>query len=478
MVTALKDAIDRLGRVHPGAWFALTLAIRVLALAGVYLAYQQGLTTHRAEDDLPPPGSPVAFYQNRIGYYPIDMDEHIYDDIARNVAAGEGVVCDAGFMVSTPGEPILYVGGGYPYFLGGLYWAFGAGDQLPAFVIQTLLHALAVLPLFGAVARPYGRGPAALAALFYAFHPVLVPSPARIQTESLLVPLICAWLWAVSRMEVRRSVTWGDAIGLGVICGLMYHVRDTTVVMTGLTGLLLAWRALARPAVPMPTRAGLARAAAFGLVFAAIMAPWVVRNYQIWGRFLPLGCRGSMNSWVHNHPGLTVAFDNRVYEGPNPVDVFSPAIRDLPDEPARADRCMELFLEFAREQPEKVLGLMGVRFLMAALPVPVQVDSQSWVIWAVKWSAAIYTKGVLLLLLAIALARRPRALASSPLAFWLITILAWTALQSLGGPGMRFRLAVDPAVAAAVGVLAALAVGAVAPPAPAEPGATTGPALG
>jgi hypothetical protein len=188
-------------------------------------------------------------------------------------------------------------------------------------------------------------------------------------------------------------------------------------------------------------------------MFIVVCAPWTIRNYVHWHRFIPFSTKSGVNAWFFNHPGLKVEFGRRAVEGPQPVDIFDPQIQRLPDEAARNARLMEMFKEFVRENPEKFLGLCWMRFWMAILPA--RITSTSTTALMAAW----YAKGIPLVigcLAGIFSLRRLRDTKEPVAAVFLLLVVGyWQAIQTLAGPGLRYRLPVEPAWAVLVGIAVA-----------------------
>jgi hypothetical protein len=155
---------------------------------------------------------------------------------------------------------------------------------------------------------------------------------------------------------------------------------------------------------------------------------------------------------------LKAQFGRAAVEGPQPVDIFDPQIQGLPDEAARDARCMEMFKEFLRAHPGKFLGLCWMRFWMAILPARITSTSATALISA--W----YAKGIPLIvctaagLVALKNAARRKAPLGARCPAWIFPALIaayWQAVQTLAGPGLRYRLPVEPAWAVMVGIAAA-----------------------
>ncbi len=388
------------------------------------------------------PSSTIAVLQSRVQLRPLTEDEQCYDEMARNLAAGRGFVLDSRWLITTPGEPALYAGCTYPLFVAAVYRVFGSGRQLFVFVLQILLAAVAARWVFLSGRRVGGEVAGAVAAAFYALHPSLIWSSVAMMSESICVPLVAAFLYVLTG---SRSHPWRRPLTLAALMAALCLARSTFGFFVWVVaGLLMAeaW-AIERS---WPRR--LAPAAVFLLAFALICAPWTIRNFVHWHRFIPFSTKSGTNAWMHNHPGLQVEFGPRAIFGQQPIDIFDPRIQGLADEPTRDSVLMKMFLDFVATQPLKFLGLVWMRFWMAVLPVKITIES------ALASAAAWYGKGTVL---AVALAAAPfvrRSLVSRMLPALLLAGY-WILMQSLAGPGLRYRLPSEPAWALIIGGLAA-----------------------
>lgn len=392
---------------------------------------------------------PIDFLQRRVQLRPLTEDEHRYDEMARNLVAGRGFVLDSVWLVTTPGQPAMYAGCMYPLFVAAIYCMFGSGDQLPVFVVQILLHALAAYAIFLAATKVAGPRAGAAAAGFFSFHPTVIWSSLAMMSEAVAVPLVAVLAWLLID---RRA--WGPwrTCGIGVILACLCLTRSVFGLFVWVVAAWLLWES--RGARPWRRRA--AHPLVFLLAFVAVCAPWTWRNYVHWNRFIPFSTKSGATAWMHNHPGLKVEFGPAAVFGPQPIDIFDPKIQDLPDEAARDATLMAMFRDFVRRNPAKFLGLVWMRFWMAVLPVTV--TSKAWSAVASAW----YSKGAVIALLAIGVwTARPRlALRVLP---WTLFAAYWLALQSMAGSGMRYRLPAEPVWSCIVGVLGAVALAALWP---------------
>ena len=126
-----SDAIPsrKAGRVRqllcsPWTWASASLFVRLVVLATLpKTAHHLAIGQQTAL--APVPHGTIAFLQSRVLVAPLTEDEHEYDEIGRNVATGRGFVLDSQWLITTPGQPVMYAGFMYPAFVGVVYWVVG-----------------------------------------------------------------------------------------------------------------------------------------------------------------------------------------------------------------------------------------------------------------------------------------------------------------------------------------------------------------
>jgi 4-amino-4-deoxy-L-arabinose transferase-like glycosyltransferase len=257
-----------------------------------------------------------------LGYWtgkPLTHDEREYLALAANVAQGRG------FTSELPGEPAeapppgqpgpqrFGRAPGYPLFLAPLTVLdpdLRAG-RLPADVpaavqiAQALLGGLTIALLAAIVRRSAGDRAGAIAAWLAALFPPLVWMPAYALSEALYAPLALAAAWWLG------AITDGPSPGLPGAGG---HGRPAAIAVV-LAGLAAGAGALVRPAMLFflpfavlllvrrspAAGAGIRRAVLFGLVAAAAIAPWTLRNAAVHGRFVLIASEGGVTFWTGNH---------------------------------------------------------------------------------------------------------------------------------------------------------------------------------
>lgn len=403
--------------------------------------------------------TPLQILQRRTDFRQLDQDEGAYDNVAQNIAAGRGHRLDFSWMINTPGQPTMYAGAGYPLFVAAFYRVFGNGGQLPVFLAQIVLHALSVGLVALTAARLAGPWAGATAGAFLAFHPPLIWLSVAMMSENVMIPLVAVTLWLLLCAPRRWGGRWWlRPLALGLALGALAQTRSTFAAYIAVACLWLLiearkslprWRALLPPAVA-------------GLVFVAVCVPWAVRNHVIWGKFIPFSTKSGINAYFFNHDGMVVEFGPGAVDRLPPVNIFGPEIQNLPDEPARNEALRKLFQDFVREKPGKFAGLTWMRFWMALLPIQITSTSKLTLIgaWYAKGTALAAWLALAALLFTGRLKGRRLLWRLAPL---LLLLAMWQALQSLAGPGMRYRTPVEPGYAVLIGVAVAVVAALVLP---------------
>ena len=249
---------------------------RLLAAAGVALALRLAFS--------------FGYWTEKV----LTRDEREYLSLARGLASGRGFVYDAEIL-DDPGEPFGRAPG-YPAFLalagGGREVVHATPGTVKA--AQALIGAIGVL-LVGALARRVGGPRAGVAAAWLAaVYPPLVWISGYVFSEAVFWPLglFAALLVSRALAAADADVRRGAALA-AVATAACILVRPGTLTFLPLAAAMLAWRR------------GLVAAAIFAGLTAALMSPWMARNYAVHNRFVLVAADGGVTFWTGNHPQAT-----------------------------------------------------------------------------------------------------------------------------------------------------------------------------
>ena len=209
--------------------------------------------------------------------------------LARSIAEGRGFSSplfeDTG--VSAWLTPV------YPYLTAGVFKIFGVYSTASALVLlsfQCLVSAVNCLPLFYFARKLFGPVVATWSGWAWAFFPYAIYFPAERIWNTWLATLLFSILFLIT-LYMERSTRLTRWVVYGLFWGF---VALTDPVVLAAWPFMLAWvgfrmhRQKLRWALPLAISV---------LALVAFVAPWFVRNYVAFGRFIPF--RDTMGMEIH-----------------------------------------------------------------------------------------------------------------------------------------------------------------------------------
>lgn len=213
-----------------------------------------------------------------------------YEHMALNLLAGKGLL---------EGGNSAFLNAGYPLFVLAPVFAIFGHHLLAALFANALLCTVSAWLVY-LIAKQAGAGKLGrlLSAGIYAIY---LPSwiyAAYLSKENLMTPLMLAVVLLSLRCAYHPSARM--AISVGAVLGLLS--------ITGNSGLALsAVLAIALMISPLSFPRKLARLGLAGLVAMLVVAPWLIRNYQVLGAPV-LNTNGGFNLYLANNPAANGMF--------------------------------------------------------------------------------------------------------------------------------------------------------------------------
>lgn len=198
--------------------------------------------------------------------------------IGRAIATGRGFADPFGLPTGpTAWEPPLY-----PYLIAGVFRVAGVYTNTSALILLTLnsvFAALTCIPIFLIAKKCFSETVAVWSAWMWAILPFVMFYSTRWVWETSLAALLLATLfWLALQLENTQGLmTW---VAFGVLWGAAALVNTSLLAFLPASGL---WAWYRRAKVHKRSFAGVVLASVF---FAATIAPWLIRNYEIFGRFV------------------------------------------------------------------------------------------------------------------------------------------------------------------------------------------------
>jgi len=181
----------------------------------------------------------------------------------------------------------------YPYFVAGVFRVFGIYSTSSAFVLltfQALVSALNCLPIVYFARILFGQRVGLWSGWAWAFFPYAIYFPVERIWGTWLSTLLLSILFLIA-LHLEKSARLWHWIGFGLLWG--FTALTEPVVMTAWP-FMLGWSAYclyqrkSRWFLPMAS-------SVLGLLLA--VTPWFVRNYAIFGHFIPF--RDTMGMEIH-----------------------------------------------------------------------------------------------------------------------------------------------------------------------------------
>src|SRR5438552_378295 len=197
---------------------------------------------------------------------------------------GAAIVSGQGFSNPFGAQtgPTAWVSPLYPYLIGGVFRIFGTYSHASAFVLLTInsiFSALTCIPIFLIGRRIFSEKVAVGSAWTWALLPYVMFWCTRwVWETSFSALLLTSLFWLTLTMEDRAGLKpW---LAFGLLWGLAALASTVLVAFLPASG-LWAWYRRAKKYKPSLKGGGVAAA-----IFFACIAPWLVRNYRTFDKFI------------------------------------------------------------------------------------------------------------------------------------------------------------------------------------------------
>ncbi|HEY3617876.1 MAG TPA: glycosyltransferase family 39 protein, partial [Candidatus Sulfotelmatobacter sp.] len=198
--------------------------------------------------------------------------------VGRSIALGQGFSSPyEGNTGPTAWEPPLY-----PYLIGAVFKVFGIYTQASAWAllsINSLFATLTTIPIFFIARKSFDERVARWSAITWALCPYVWYWSVHWIWDTTFTPLVlaCLFLLALELQDWPGGRGW---ILFGALYGVGALANPSMLAFLPFSGLWI-WRQRYRRS--LPSFGGVALSS---LVFFLVLTPWVVRNYEVFGRFV------------------------------------------------------------------------------------------------------------------------------------------------------------------------------------------------
>jgi hypothetical protein len=346
--------------------------------------------------------------------------------VARSIALGQGFSNPYGDSTGpTAWEPPLY-----PFLMGGVFKIFGVYSTASAWVllgINSFFSALMCVPIFFIARRVLGERHALYAAWTWALLPYEMYWAIHWAWDTTFSPCVLACVFWIS-LELVEWDSWKGWAIFGALWGVLALSNPSTLSFLPFCGL---WIWYQRSKNGLRSFGGVTLAS---LVFFLCLAPWLVRNYQTFGRFVFIRDDFGLQFRLGNGPnadGLLMA-----YLQPNLNGVEFRNFQQM-GELAYAERCKRLAFDWARENPRRFATISLKRCFYYWAGVPRETNSTA----PVDFRTSLFLASSILAIWGLARALRKNKPCAG-LFFWLT--VSYPTVYYFVFPHARYRHPIEP----------------------------------
>jgi 4-amino-4-deoxy-L-arabinose transferase-like glycosyltransferase len=256
----------------------------------------------------------IALYMgDHVTPMPGIQDQVSYDALARSLLAGRGYSFTENWYPFTPANtPTAHWSFIYPLYLSGTYAVTGY-HPLAARLLQGVVGgALLCFLVYKIGRRVVNEATGLLAAGLAAVYGYFIYYNVALMTETFFIVLVLLILYlSIELKENPKPILW---IGLGLSLGLAALLRQTVLLFVPLLFLWLLWELRKDRAqwwyfsVPV-------------VIIFLLIAPWTLRNYRVFQKFLLLNSNAGYALFASNHPNLGSDWSNDEVVVPVPEEL-------------------------------------------------------------------------------------------------------------------------------------------------------------
>jgi 4-amino-4-deoxy-L-arabinose transferase-like glycosyltransferase len=280
----------------------------------------------------------------------LDYDEGAH--IAAAIASGQGFSNPFG----PPTGPTAWLGPLFPFVLSRFFVAFGAYTSTAIFwalVFNCVVSALTCIPIYFIARYSFGEKVARWSAWFWALFPYTMYWGMRHPWDTPLSAFLFALVFMMT-VHLAESSTLLKWAGYGLLWGIAGLCNTAELVFLPFAGCWICYRQF-RQGKPF------VRNAAMGaILFFCVIAPWILRDYRVFHRFIPI--RGNFGVEFHlgNTPDAMGAWQSFKHPSQNILEL---RLYKEMGEPAYVHSKLEQTLQFVRDNPARFAYLTFAHFV-------------------------------------------------------------------------------------------------------------------
>lgn len=244
------------------------------------------------------------------------------------------------------GIPTAFWPVGYPAFLAIIFRIFGVSVFVGQ-MANLVLAAGSFWLTYRLASKVFGSEQVArCAVLFMTFYPNSIASTPLFLTEPLYTFLLLLAVLLLLSRPVKASVfAAGTALGLATL------VKTQTIALIPMLVPMTCWDGWSARNI---IKSGL-RITAVSIIALLVVCPWTVRNYQVFGAFIPVSTNGGISLLAGNNSSV---IGDYAHDFSETDPIFRHVHFSVADQVAADRRARALAVEWIREHPFQFLALI------------------------------------------------------------------------------------------------------------------------
>jgi 4-amino-4-deoxy-L-arabinose transferase-like glycosyltransferase len=286
--------------------------------------------------------------------------------VARSIALGQGFSNPYGGNTGpTAWEPPLY-----PYVMAGVFKVFGVYTEASAWILLTinsLFAALTTIPVFLIAYKVFGDRVARWSAWAWAMNPYIWYWSIHWIWDTTFTPLVLASIFCVA-LELQHGRGFRGWVIFGLLWGVGALANPSMLAFLPFCGLWI-WRQRFKRSL-----ASVAGIVLSSIIFFLVLSPWLVRNYEVFGRFV----------FLRDDFGLQFSLGNNQYADGMLIATLQPNLNRLEFEKfarmgelAYAEDCKREAFAWVQRNPQRFVIISLKRFVYYWNGVPKPSDSRA-----------------------------------------------------------------------------------------------------
>ena len=325
----------------------------------------------------------------------------------------------------------------YPYLAAAVFKVWGIYSETSKLILQTLncvFAALTVIPVYFIARRCFGKNAAIASAWVWTFLPTALYFGLIWIWDTTLAALCMALIfWAT--LEIRESKSAWAWAGYGGLWVTGVLVNPSLLSLFPFLAAWALWHSV------YGSSSWIKFSGATLLVFTIGLVPWTVRNYIVFGKFIPLRSNFGLEVWLGNNPNVTDTWSATYHPNDDPVEMAKYV--HMGEVAYMAEKQHEAFV-FMRTHPVDTMNFIFRRFVETWIdesesPVDVFLNGSLYIRTVVVWNILL-TLMTFVGTLFVYRTRRPEAFP------FVAAVLIFPLVYYLTHSSLRYRFPIDPIV--------------------------------